>query len=797
VPSPRGRSAPSGNLPFQLTSFVGRERERAEAARLLSGTRLLTLTGAGGVGKTRLALQVAADVAAGYRDGVWLVEFAALSDAALVPQAVAAALRVDEQPGRSILDLVGGYLRSRAVLLLFDNCEHVLTTCASLAEALLRTCRDVRILATSREALGIPGETVWRVPSLGLPDANEPPVPDRLAASESVRLFVERAAASQPGFRLTERNAAAVLQVCRRLDGLPLALELAAARVKGLPVEQIAARLDQGFRLLTDGSRTALPRHQTLRATMDWSYGLLSKAEQAVLRRLAVFGGGFTVESAEAVCADDAGGTIEAGGVLGLLLQLVDKSLVTAEEREGQARYHLLETVRQYADGRLDDAGEAGRVRRRHAAWFLALAERAEAHLHGPEQVAWLRRLEAEHENLRAALESSGADPDGAETALRLGGALWPFWHMRGHFTEGRRSVERALARGAAAPPRVLPKALWCAGHLSWRQGRYDAAVEFNNRNLAVSSDVGDLMGMALGTLGNGLVALHRDDFAAADALFAQATGLFRQTGDRWWIATALNQEAFAAWYLNDRDRAAACIAESLELLKGLGGPWGMAYMLRLTGHVAVARGEYARAASLYGEAFPLCREVGDRWVLNECVTGLGAAASALGRHEEAARLLGATGALEETLGIRVPRSIAMMLDLERRRDSTRANLGSEAFAAAGGEGRVMDQDRLIEYAAAQAATLSRGAKPSTKSAGAGSSVPSPGMDGGPLTAREREVAALVARGLTNREIAARLSIAERTIDAHVQHILNKLGFHSRAQIAAWAAERGLRGPES
>ena len=781
MPARGGRGPRAGNLPLQLTSFVGRDREKAEVARLLGGARLVTLTGAGGVGKTRLACQVGADLAGQFRDGVWLVELAPLSDAGLVPQAVAAALAVDEQPGRSILAVLGDYLRTRPLLLIFDNCEHVLTTCASLAEALLRTCPDVRVLATSREALGIAGETIWRVPSLSLPEAADTADPARLAGYEAVRLFEERAAASQPGFRVTERNAAAVAHICRRLDGLPLALELAAARVKGVAVDQIAARLDQGFRLLTGGRRTALPRHQTLRATMDWSYGLLADPARIVLRRLSVFAGGFTLETAEAVCADEA---VEARDVLDLLLELVDKSLVVPEAGDGDARYRLLETVRQYAHERLVESGEADRAHRRHAEWYLALAERAEADVEGPEQPAWLARLEGEHENLRAALDWSTAAADGAETALRLAGALWPFWHMRGHFAEGRRWAERALARSDLAPRPVVPKVLWCAAHLSWRQGRYDAAVEFNERNAALSRDLGDDRGMAWARLGTGLVALHHDDYEEAGARFEEALAMFRKVGDRYWTAMVLIQLGFATWHQGDRERTAALIAESLPILKQLGGQWAIAYTARFTAHLAVAQGDYARAASLYRESLVLCREVGDRWVVTECLTGLAAVASAQGHHEPAARLLGASDMLEETLGIRVPRSTIDMVQRDRRADSSRANLGDAAFASARADGRAMGLEQALEYALVQADLLRAGGKAPRKPAA---------QDAGPLTAREREVAVLVARGLTNREVASLLKISERTTDAHVQNILNKLGFNSRAQIAAWAAERGLR----
>jgi len=471
------------------------------------------------------------------------------------------------------------------------------------------------------------------------------------------------------------------------------------------------------------------------------------------------------VETAEAVCAGEG---IEAGDVLDLLLELVDKSLVVAEAGDGEARYHLLETVRQYTHERLTESDEAARVPRRHAEWYLALAERAESELQGPDQPAWLSRLEEDHENFRAALDWSSAAADGAETGLRLAGALWPFWHMRGHFSEGRRWAERALARSAAAPPAVVPKALWCAAHLSWRQGRYDAAVELNERLDALSRELGDEKGMAWARLGAGLVILHHEDYEKATARFEETLALFRKVGDPYWIAVTLIQLGFATWHQGQRERTAALVAESLPILKGLGGQWAIAYTLWFTAHLAVAQSEYGRAAGLYCESLVLCREVGDRWVANECLTGLAAVASAQGHHEQAARLLGATDMLQETLGIRVPRSTADMVHRDRRADQSRVNLGDAAFASARAEGRAMGLEQAVDYALVQADLLRAGAKGT-----GGPAAP----DAGPLTAREREVAALVARGLTNREIASLLKIAERTTDAHVQNILNKLGF--------------------
>jgi predicted ATPase/class 3 adenylate cyclase len=404
------------NLPVQLTSFIGREREKAEVRRLLSSTRVLTLTGSGGKGKTRLALQVAAEGLEGFPDGVWLVELAVLSDPSLVPKAVASALGVPEQQGRLLTETLVDGMRGKSVLVILDNCEHLVAACAHLTDVLLRACPNLRILATSREALGVTGETTWRVTSLSLPDPERLPPLDQFTEYEAIRLFVARAVAIAPQFAVTNRNALAVAQVCHRLDGIPLAIELAAARVKVLAVEQIAARLDDRFRLLTGGSRTALPRQQTLRAAMDWSYHLLSETERLLLRRLSVFAGGWALDAAEGICT---GRNLEATDILDLLTSLVDKSLVQAETHRGEARYRLLETVRQYARDRLVEASEEVDVRTRHRAWYVALAERADREPRGPRQRIW-----RDHDNLRAALVWGKEDPGGAEATLRLVGAL-------------------------------------------------------------------------------------------------------------------------------------------------------------------------------------------------------------------------------------------------------------------------------------------------------------------------------------------------------------------------------------
>ena len=416
-------------MPLELSSFVGREKELAEVKRLLlEDARLLTLTGSGGCGKTRLALAVARELVEWFEDGVWLVELAPLADPPLVPQSVAFTLGVREQPGRSLTEALSNHLRYKKMLLVLDNCEHLVEACAELAEALLHSCPELRVLATSREALGITGEVAWPVPSLSLPDLRRLPAVESLPQYESARLFVERIVAVKPAFALTDQNAVAVAQICYRLDGIPLAIELAAARAKVLSVEQIADRLDDCFRLLAAGGRTAMPRHKTLRATMDWSHELLSEEEQTLFRRLSVFAGGFSIDAVESV---GEGAGIERDEVLGLLSHLVDKSLVLAQEQGGEARNRLLATVRQYGREKLALSGEEAEVGRRHARYFLELADGAEQALYGPDQIRWLARLETEHDNLRAALSWSIGEGE-AELGVRLAGALQPCENVGG-----------------------------------------------------------------------------------------------------------------------------------------------------------------------------------------------------------------------------------------------------------------------------------------------------------------------------------------------------------------------------
>jgi predicted ATPase len=724
------------NLPLQLTSFVGRDQEIAEVTRLLNTSRLLTLTGAGGAGKTRLALQVAADQLPHYPQGVWLVELAPLADAAMVPRTLAAVLGLREDGGRPLPTLLAEILRPRHLLLVLDNCEHLIAACAHLADTLLRACPQVKVLATSREALAIAGETVWRVPSLTFPHGHSQLPMEDLARYEAVRLFLERAVAAQPGFELTSHNLPAVAGICRRLDGIPLALELAATRVATLGVEPLAARLDQRFRLLTAGSRTALPRQQTLRATVDWSYSLLSPQEQVVFTRLSVFAGGCTWEAAEAVCS---GGEIVPEDILDLLGRLAAKSLVLAEpSADGTVRYRLLETLRQYGRERLLVGGEPTDVHERHAAYYLALAEEAEPHLKRHEQLVWFARIEEERDNLRMALQwylERGAALEG----LRLHAALAWFRFLRGQVTEDQASLTQFLALPAAqGPSKERARALVHLGMWLWIRGESVGWPEFLEDALALGRQVGDQPTEAWALLMLGALtpqrrarleeslALYRvlgDDWGAARALLwlgelegsesnaplsrallEESLALARHTGDRVIVAMAVQ-------WLGDVDYRDGNLAladlrwqEALRLCTEVGDVTGMALVENARGDRALRQGDHAAARTSYQASLQLQHGwQGTGWIAASLV-GLATVALAEGQPARALRLVAAGMALREARGEQL--SEAEQQDQQRVLELARAALDEGVAAAACAEGQAMTLEQAIAYALEETATI-------------------------------------------------------------------------------------------
>ena len=731
VPAPR----PRHNLPAPPNALLGRERQVAAVGAQVQepAMRLLTLTGVGGVGKTRLALAVGAELVDHYPDGVWLAELAPLADPALVPGVVARVLGLREEPGRPLADTLVAGLADRRLLLVLDNCEHLLGACADLASRLLRACPAVRILATSRERLGVSGEQVHQVPTLGVPDPRHLPPPELLGSYEAVRLFVARAQARRHDFALGEQTAPAVATICERLDGIPLALELAAAWVASLPLQAIAARLDERFRLLTLGPRDVLPRQQTLQATMDWSWDLLDDQERTLLRRISVFAGGWTLAAAEAVCA---GEDIHAGAVLDLVDGLASKSLVQVDHTDGGVRYRLLETVRQYAGEQMAGAGELEATRERLLGWCVAMAEAAEPHLRGPEQDTWLARLDHEHPNMRAALRWAHDHGEDAQ-ALRLAGAIWRFWDVRGYLGEGRGWLERALAGSREVPADLRATALKRAGSLALLQGEYGQAAALFEEALALFRALGDRHGAA-GSLTNLGIVAHRQgkhahaaalfeaavalarecgdamllaktlgNLAAArgrqgeyqreDALLSEALALFRALGDRQSIAVALEWLGLGALRRGHRGQAAALFEEALALFRALGDRHGAVTSLNNLGGVALARGDHARAAALLEEGLLLARDIGARDQLAGVMECLAWVAAARGQPHRAAQIGGAAEVLLGALG--VPLIPEQQTGHDQAVQAMQAALGDEALAAAWASGRALSLEEAVALA--------------------------------------------------------------------------------------------------
>jgi predicted ATPase/class 3 adenylate cyclase len=695
-PPLKSLSVLQNNLPSQLTSFVGRESEIVEVGRLLAGSRLVTLLGPGGVGKTRLALQVAADLIDAYPDGVWLVELAALADPALVTQEIAKALGLREETDRAIADTLLDFLRTKHALILLDNCEHVLAACAAVVDRVLAGCPQVRVLATSRQTLGIREETAWPVPPLRVPDPARLPPVDALTRYEAVRLFADRATSVQPAFRITERNARAIAQIAHRLDGIPLALELAAARVAMLAPEQLASRLQDRFQLLTRGSRTALPRHQTLRAVVDWSYGLLPERERTFFDRLSVFAGGWTREAAEDVCAGDGLVRID---VPDLLAQTVAKSLAVVDPGSAdRTRYRLLETLREYGRERLEASGTADEIQRRHASFFVTLAETAEPELLKAQQTEWLNTLDLEHDNVRAALKWCMAKSRALE-AWRIGGALYRYWHRRGLYSEARAQLAAALALPAGdAADELLraarAKALHGAAFLAAQQGDYAASRELFEASLRIRRELGDRSAIASVLNNLGVIARHQGDLATAQAFYEESLGLYRELEDRWAMTHLLNNLGMVAHQLGDLSGARRLLTEGLELRKELGDKWGVANSLDNLGNLARDEGDHAAARALYRESVTLARELQDRRTIAVVLEDLTHLAVAEGDAERALILAEAASKLREEIGAPIPPADRAKLD--QALVTVRAGMPEEAQDRARAAGRRMTWEDAV-----------------------------------------------------------------------------------------------------
>jgi predicted ATPase/serine/threonine protein kinase len=754
------RPEPSGNLPQALTSFVSRESELASVREYLASARLLTLVGPGGIGKTRLALEAAASAGSAggaFADGTWLVELASLSDPSLVAQTVARALGLQEDSGRSAEATVVQWLATRTTLLLLDNCEHLGEACARLVETFLRASSGLTVLATSREPLFAQGEAVWLVPPMEAPDSDLSVGPERLAEFAATRLFVERAGLSRPGFVATEDAAAAIAEVCRRLDGIPLAIELAAARLRVLTIEQIRTRLDERFRLLKDGGRTRLPRHQTLRATLDWSHELLDDDERVLFRRLAIFASGWTLDAAEGICGRDeesgmkgeseeanaltrpsSSGTkcLHPSDILDLLSRLVDKSLVVRDEHDGDARYRMLETIREYGSEKLREEGEWDEIAGRHRAWFVAFAERAKERIGGGTAAEWLDRLEAEHDNLRAALRRGLRDPDGARSCVRLCCALNSYWALRGYVTEGRRWFDAALAADTASPngaeraralqlagnlahhqgdiesaqtfldgalsiqrtlgdKQGLVRTLYALGRMLASEGDYDRAQEVSEESLALADEIGDWNKIAWAGATLGEIAAEKGDLDEAGRRLGEALAILRGHGSLADVGMMLRASSAVLIHMGDLDEAERRLDESSRIAREVGDTLALARTRRLAGEIAVERGSLERAESHFRQAVDVARELDVRGEVLAGLEGFARIAAARGQMRRALRLTGASLALRE--GLRIPMSPIEQQTIERGLERARAALGPAAEPELASGRRLGFEDAIAE----------------------------------------------------------------------------------------------------
>jgi predicted ATPase/transcriptional regulator with XRE-family HTH domain len=702
IPAPP-RQVRRTNLPTPWTSFVGRDQELLEVQELLRGTPLLTLSGPGGCGKTRLAVQLGHVVRDDYPDGVWLADLAPLADPALVAYTVATVLDVVLGPAETILATLAAAVGSKRLLLILDNCEHLIQACAELAEQILHAAPKVRILATSREPLRADGETVYRVPSLATPPVEQNLTVDAASQYGAVRLFVDRARSVRPSFALSAANVAAVAQICVRLDGIPLALELAAARVGSLPVEQIAGRMSDRFRLLTAGRRTSLPRQQTLQATVDWSHDLLAEREQILFRRLAVFAGGWTLDAAEAVCSEriefggsGVSGPIPREAVLDLLLGLVDKSLVLVEEHDGEVRYRLLETLRQYAHERLLQSGQEDDLKEAHAAFFLTVAEQKAADDWGGQDQSYYDQLEVEHDNLRAALQWF-ADRGDLGRGLQLSSTLVGFWFVRGHVAEGQRWLDCHLRRseGASSVPRAM--GLEMAGLLAYSRGDLDVAAAFARQSVAMFRELGDRRRGANCLNLLGIIARNQCSYSEAVAALEEGLQIHREYDDQFYIAQDLFQLGAVARQQSELARARSLLEDSLSIQRMIGPPRSVGIVLFHLGLVAANEGDDAGAQSLYEQSVALMRQVKDKFHQAFLLEAFANLSVGQGRLRRGAHLSGAADALRQQIGSTVPPWAQPGLDRTLR--LAREGLGEDAFGQAWAEGKAMTLEQAISYA--------------------------------------------------------------------------------------------------
>ncbi|UMP06786.1 LuxR C-terminal-related transcriptional regulator [Amycolatopsis sp. EV170708-02-1] len=770
-----------GSMPVEVSSFVGRRGELVEVQRALTAFRLVTLTGVGGVGKTRLALHVAEKIRRAFPGGVWFVELAALGDSALLEQTVADVLGVRDYSARSPLAALAGVLEAKRLLLVLDNCEHLRDACARLCAELLALAPGLRILATSRHTLCTTGERVFPVSPLPAPDPDHMPGAEELSRVESVRLFVERAAAVLSDFDPDAATRATIARICHRLDGLPLAVELAATRIRVLAPEQILRRLDDRFRFLVGGCRS-VPRHRTLQASIDWTRSQCTVPERTLWARVSVFADGFDLDAAEAVCA---GNGIEREGVIDLLAALVDKSILTAAGRGRSVHYRMLETLRLYGRDMLLGTGEEPGLRRQHRDYYYALVARVEAGWLGPDQVAGCERLRLEHANVRIALDFCLSEPGEHQVGLAMVAALWTYWIACGAVSEGHHWLTHALAL-APEPTPVRAKALWITGWAAQTRGDFSGAATALQECRALAEQLRYEAALAYTVRYAASATMAQGDYSSALTLFEDALARHRALGDKVGVVTLLVMMAFCYCLRNDDthgdlDHAKALCDECVERCSAVGESWCRSYALYVHGLALWKQNECGAATKKVTESLRLSHALNDLVGIGRSLELL-AWMEAADRCGRAATLLGAAATIWRAVGVPLAGITPLLSDRENAEQRARRALG---FHSAFQDGEKLSPDQAVAYALRDDATIQISA-----------SLPAPESHAPAvtLTRRELQVAELVAQGMSNKEIAARLVIARRTAEGHVERSLAKLGFTKRAQLAAWmAGQRGIR----
>jgi predicted ATPase/DNA-binding CsgD family transcriptional regulator len=776
-----------GSLPAEMTSFVGRRRELTETRRMLSGSRLLTLTGPGGVGKTRLALRMATEVRRTFPDGVWFVELAALSDPQLLPHTFANALELRQVSADPAADLAA-YLERQRLLVVLDNCEHLTDACAVLVSKLLASAPELRILATSRHVLGVEGEQILSVPPLSVPDEDRDVLAGDATHYESVTLFVDRAAAVAPGFTINDGNRSTVVELCRRLDGIPLAIELAAVWLRILSPTQILERLEDRFRLLTGGPRAVPARQQALDATVGWSHDLCSPPEQLLWARLSVFSGGFDLEGVESVCSGDG---IDRDDVLSLLAGLVNKSIVVRHQATDHttAWYHMLESIRQYGAERLGDLDQTRALRVRHRDHYRSVARQFAAEGFGPHQADWFIRLRRESGNLRAALDFCLAEPGEAAAALEIAAPLWNFW-FAGFLREGYRYLRRALEL-STEPTAVRAYGLFAASYLAMFATDFERNATMLAECAEISAGLDDALLEARIKECRGQATLYQGDLPGAVAMLEQARQEYQRLGDALGEFDTLILLAAGTFFLDD-PRVDDFSRQALALAERHSAQSSTAYALWSVGIAQWRAGKFEEATQSLRRSIRLFQPMHDLTGISFGVQALSWCAAFADPGERAARLLGAAQAVWRTSGAKVDETNAYSVFDTRSEESLRAAIGSGAFDSE------QFQRAIAEGAASsfeQAVALALGEDEDAEATGEAEAMAHrPGAEKpGGLTPREWEIAQLLGEGLSNKEIAARLVISQRTAETHVERILTKLGFTSRLQVASWVTDQQAR----